>query len=99
MPAATRTAISTAIVQGWLASVQMFTPAQFYAGPSRVGATQTPAPGQAESVNLIDRVWYMIPQFRYFGVPQTLINQMAAWAQTIWPNVNWAPPATATCAA
>jgi hypothetical protein len=50
-------------------------------------------------VNFEDRVWYMIPQFRYYGVSQTLVNQLAAWAQSIWTSANWSPTTTATCVA
>ncbi|HEV3330794.1 MAG TPA: hypothetical protein VG096_07425, partial [Bryobacteraceae bacterium] len=46
----------------------------------------------------IDSMWYSIPQFRYIGVNQTLINQLAAWAQTVWPQANWAATTTAPCA-
>ncbi len=92
----TRTAISNGIVQGWLTEVQQFTPQQFYAGG--VSATRHPIPHQPDSTNFEDRVWYMIPQLRYFGVNQTLINQLANWAQSIWPLGNWAATTTATCA-
>jgi hypothetical protein len=95
-PSSTRTAISNGIVQGWLTEVQQFTPQQFYAGG--YSATRLPVPAQYDSSNFEDRVWYMIPQFRYYGVNQNLINQLAAWAQSIWPLGNWAATTTATCA-
>jgi hypothetical protein len=94
--ASTRSSIYNGIVQGWLTSVLQFTPQQFYAGGTTT-ATQVPTPGQPDSSRWVDRVFYMIPQFRYYGVTQTLINEMAAWAQTIWPNGNWAATTTATC--
>ncbi|HEX6895094.1 MAG TPA: hypothetical protein VF146_07460, partial [Bryobacteraceae bacterium] len=94
--ASTRAAISNAVVQGWLTSVQQFTPQQFWTGG--IDGTRLPVHGQPDSGAWEDRIWYMIPQFRYFGVNQTLINQMASWAQTIWPNGNWAATTTATCA-
>ncbi len=96
MPAATRTAISNGMVQGWLTEVQQFTPAQFNA--SGFSPTRVPVPNEPDSSNFEDRVWYMIPQFRYLGVNQTLINELAAWAQSVWPVGNWAATATATCA-
>ena len=74
-----------------------FTPQQFHLERS-INEAQVPKPGQADSSNWVDRVWYMIPQFRYYGVNQTLVNQMAAWAQTIWPNVDWAITTKASCA-
>lgn len=100
VPAGTRTAISNGLVQSWLNEVQKFTPQEFYAsGASSYTATRLPLPLQPDSGNFEDRVWSMIPQFRYFGVSQTLINQLAAWAQSIWPSGNWAATATATCSA
>jgi len=41
----------------------------------------------------------MIPPLHYYGVPQNIINQMVAWAQTMWPKENWSPLSTATCVA
>ncbi len=95
-PSSTRTAISNGIVQAWLAEVRQFTPRQFYAGG--YDPTRLPVPARPDSSNFEDRVWYMIPQFRYFGVNQTLIDQLTAWAQSIWPLGNWAATTTATCA-
>jgi hypothetical protein len=95
--AATRSAISNALIQGWLTEVQQFTPQQFIAGG--ISATRLPIPGQPDSSYFEDRVWYMIPQFRYFGVSQTLIDELVSWAQSIWPLGNWAATATATCTA
>ncbi len=92
----TRTAISNGIVQGWLTEVQQFTPQQFYAGG--FSATRLPIALEPDSSNFEDRVWYMIPQLHYFGVNQNLINQLANWAQSIWPLANWAATTTATCA-
>jgi hypothetical protein len=97
MPSATRTAISNGIVQAWLSEVRQFTPQQFIAGG--LSATRLPVPMQPDSPYFEDRVWYMIPQFRYFGVTQPLIDELVAWAQSIWPLGNWAATATATCTA
>jgi cytochrome c553 len=94
-PAATRTALMTGMAQGWLTEVQQFTPQQFWTGGQV--STRLPVHGQPDSSQFEDRVWYLIPQFAYRGVNQTLINQLAAWAQTIWPNANWAATTTATC--
>jgi hypothetical protein len=88
-------------VDAWLADVTQFTPAQFYASAHNgtISASQVPNHFLPDSGNLVDRVWYMISKFKYWGVNQTQINQMAAWAQTIWPNGGWAATTTATCAA
>ena len=99
---ATRTGIYSGLVQSWLSEVQQFTPQQFWA--AGYDSTATVNPGQPDSdgrpgnASFADRLYYMIPQFRYYGVDQTLINQLAAWAQTIFPNNNWAATTTATCA-
>jgi hypothetical protein len=95
VPATTRTGVYTGLVQGWLTEVQQFTAQQFNAGG--LNPSYVPVPGQPDSSNFADRVWFMIPQFRYYGVPQNLINQMATWAQGVWPNGNWAATTTATC--
>jgi hypothetical protein len=99
MPLATRTAIYQGLVQAWLSEVTQFTPQQFYGSlyDGLVSASQVPAHSAPDSPNLVDRVWYMIPRFGYFGVNQTQINQLAAWAQTAWPNGGFAATATATC--
>lgn len=97
-PASTRTAISNAVVQAWLQEVQQFTPQQFYNyWYAPISAAEVPVPDLPDSPNYEDRIWYMIPQFRYFGVSQNLINQMVSFAQSIWPNGNWSALATATC--
>ncbi len=99
-PLATRTAIYQALVDNWLSEVSKFTPDQFYhsAHDGVVSPTQVPAKFLPDSPNFVDRVWYMISQFKYYGVNQTQINQLAAWAKTIWPLGNWAATTTATCA-
>jgi cytochrome c553 len=94
-PAASRSAMLDGIVNGWLAEVRQFTPQQFWTGG--YDPTRLPIHGQPDSVNFEDRVWYMIPQFRFGGVDQTAINQLAAWAQSVWPQGNWAATTTATC--
>ena len=99
---ATRTAIYTGLAQSWLSEVQQFTPQQFWA--AGYDRTAVPLPGQPDgdgrpgNASFADRLFYMIPQLRFYGVEQTLINQLAAWAQTIFPNGNWAATTTATCA-
>ena len=100
LPNATRTAIFQGLVTTWLSEVTKFTPAQFYAysGGGTISASQVPNHFAPDSTNLVDRVWYMISKFKYWGVNQTQINQMAAWAQTIWPNGGWSATTTATCA-
>jgi hypothetical protein len=96
MPDSTRTSIYTGLVQAWLTSVRQFSPQQFHAEKS-IDANQVPNRGQPDSSKWVDRIWYMIPQFRHYGVDESLINQIAAWAQTIWPKVDWTAATKATC--
>jgi hypothetical protein len=101
MAPATRTAIYQGLVTAWITDTQKFTPQQFYASlyDGTISASQVPKHFNPDSANLVDRVWYMISKFKYFGVNQTQINQLAAWAQTIWPNGGWAADAAAICSA
>lgn len=95
---ADKTAIMTGLVTGWLKEVNLFTPSQYHAaGGSFADPNRLPVRGQPDSGNFEDRVWYMIPQFRYFGVPQPLVDKMASWAKTIWPMADWTSAANATC--
>jgi hypothetical protein len=98
---ATRIALAEGFLRSWLAVVSQFTPQQFYRGDPAM-PTEVPNPGLANVLGpqqrFIDSMWYSIPQFRYIGVNQTLINQLAAWAQTVWPQANWAATTTASCA-
>jgi hypothetical protein len=97
----TRIALSEGFLTAFLANVNQFTPQQFYTQGVAATPTQVPNPGLGNvlgSTNQwIDAMWYSIPQFRYLGVNQTLINQLAAWAQTVWPLANWSATTTATC--
>ena len=93
----TRVAIATGLVQSWLQQASQFTPQQFYAG-GWTTPTAVPVPfGNAYDQVFPDWVWYMIPRFTFIGVDPTLVGQLAAWAQTIWPNANWTADLNATC--
>ena len=97
----TRTALAQAYLSGWLAEVSQYTPQQLY-NAGEASSTEVPNPGLynvfgSTTPRFIDSVWYAIPQLGYIGVNQTLINQAAAWAQTVWPQANWAATTTATC--
>ena len=99
VPTATRTAISQGLLKAWLAQVSQFTPQQFYNG-GWASPTVNPVPAVEGSIGtptLADNVWWEIPQFAFRGVDPTLISQVANWAQTLWPNVNWQATTTATC--
>lgn len=98
-----RTALYSGYLRAWLDSVEKFTPAQFYGPPpanAQVWANPKVAPvhGQPQSNDMGARVWYSMPLFKYFGVPQALITEWQTWAATVWPAANWSAINTATCA-
>jgi len=94
---ATRIAIANGIVSTWLSEVTQFTAQEFYAG-GWTTATAVPAPGGNPYDGVFpDWVWYMIPRFKFIGVESSLVSQMAAWAQTVWPKGNWTADLNASC--
>jgi len=93
----TRAALTTGIVQSWLSQASQFTPQQFYAG-GWTTPSATPVPdGNAYDSVFVDWVWYMIPRFEFVGVSPAVAGQLAQWAQTLWPSVNWTADLNATC--
>ncbi len=94
-PPATRLAITQAYLQQWFAKIQIFTPQQFYQG-GWANPTVNPVRNSMDGT-FGDRVWFMIPQFKYLGVDGTLLSQITAWAATVWPNANWSAIQNATC--
>jgi hypothetical protein len=81
----------------WLQQVNQFTPQEFYRGgwvtPTDATTPTLPANGYSSSIA------YMIPRFSHYGVSSTIMNQVIAWAQSIWPYYNWAALGTESCAA
>ena len=92
----TQIALCEGILNAWLAQVTQFTAQQFYTG-GWASASVNPVPGQPYGA-FADKMWFMIPRFHYIGVNQTLVNSIADWAKTIWPNAAWDTTKTATCA-
>lgn len=78
----------------WLAKIRTFTPQQFYAG-GWADPTVALIPGAEGSFG--DRIANMIPQYLYQGVDPALIDQIVAWAKTVWPGFNWSSVRNATC--
>jgi hypothetical protein len=91
----TQTAIYEGYLRAFLDVVEKFTPQQFYAGGA-ASASVGPVRGQPFGA-FADRVWYAIPLYRHFGVSQSLINEFAAWASTVWPLGNWSLTTTDVC--
>jgi hypothetical protein len=93
----TRVALATGIVQSWLQQASQYTPQQYYAG-GWTTPTAVPVPfGNAYDGVFPDWVWFMIPRFTFIGMDPSIAAQLAAWAQTIWPNADWTAVQNATC--
>jgi len=93
----TRAAIANGIVISWLSEVQQFTPQQFYAGGWTTPTAVPIAGGSPYDYVFPDWVWYMIPRFTLIGVNPLVVSQLAQWAQTVWPDGNWAADLNAIC--
>ena len=67
--------------------MQNFTPAQYYAAGE---ASPTYVPSSIwDSSEIGDQIYWMIPQFRAYGVDNATCNTVAQWAATVWPLGNW----------
>jgi hypothetical protein len=102
VPNTTRVAIINGLLRGYLALVSTFTPLQFYTGKwasptENVATLQSPNGGGYQDFG--SGIWFMIPRFKFLGVDPTLLAQVAAWAQTVWPASNWTADLNATCTA
>ena len=87
LPAATRGAVMTAVLQSWFEQVQVYSPAQYYQA-GFASATYMPV-DQYNSSIWGDLVYDMIPHFRSYGADGTLLNSICNWAATVWPRGNW----------
>jgi hypothetical protein len=94
---ATRTAIANGIVSSWVSEVEQFTPSEFYAGGWTTATAVPVAGGNAYDGVFPDWVSYMIPRFEFVGVNASVVDQLASWAQSVWPNANWNSILGSTC--
>ena len=92
---AQQTTIMQAYTQFWFDQASQYTSQQYYQG-GWATPTENPAT-DAYSLTFGGQLWYMLPRLRYFGVSNTLIDQISAWAATIFPQGNWALNNTASC--
>jgi hypothetical protein len=84
---ADKTAFMEAYLRYWIAKARSFKPQQYYDGK------------WASPTDNIDAAWpehatgnaiaAMIPLFRYYGVNLAVIDEIVAWAKTVWPNYDW----------
>lgn len=95
-PLSRRIFIHETLLQNWLNKVKTFTPQQFYANTAEAAKPDEVVRALSDG-KFGERMWYAIPRFKHFGVNQTLVNGLADWAKTVWPNNNWNTLKTATC--
>lgn len=87
--------IMQAYVINWLSEVKQYTPQQFYAGGST--APDEPLTPTVLGPTFSSKLYFAIPRLQYFGVNSATIQQLAAWAQTMWPGANWSALTKETC--
>ncbi|WP_146210134.1 hypothetical protein [Vitiosangium sp. GDMCC 1.1324] len=90
-----RKAILEALLSTWWDKTRQYPAADWWNGG---GASTTELINGFYDSTLGNRLWYLLPQFKYLGVNPTLVNTIADWAQTIWPQANWSLVKNATCA-
>ena len=102
IPAAQRVQFYEGMTKYWIMKCKQFTPAQYYA--SGFGANSSwSTPRLADHTDgyfgyntttglfdLPEQLWYGLPQLRAHGVSTATVNEIKAWAATIWPAANWA---------
>jgi hypothetical protein len=92
---ALQTTMMQAYTQFWFDQASQYTPQQYYQG---AWATPTEIPAtDAYSLTFGGALWYIAPRLRYFGVSNTLLDQISTWAAKIFPQGNWSLINTASC--
>jgi hypothetical protein len=89
-----RAAILEALLSTWWDKSRQYSTSVWWNGG---GASRTETINGFYDGSLGNKLWYLLPQFKYLGVNATLVNSVTDWAQTIWPQANWSQLKTATC--
>ncbi|QRK05660.1 hypothetical protein JQX13_36750 [Archangium violaceum] len=90
-----RKAILEALLSTWWDKTRQYSREEWLNGG---GASTTETLNGFYDSTLGNRIWFLLPQFKYHGVDPALINTIADWAQTIWTQANWTLVKNATCA-
>ncbi|WP_257457251.1 hypothetical protein [Archangium lipolyticum] len=91
-----RRAILEALLSTWWDKTRQYPASEWWTAGG--GATTTEVINGFYDSSLGNRIWYLLPQFKYQGVNPTLINTIADWAKTVWPQADWNQVKNATCA-
>lgn len=89
-----RGAILEALLSTWWDKTRQYPASVWWNGG---GASTTEVINGFYDSTLGNRLWYLLPQFKFMGVSATLVNTVADWAQGIWPQANWSQVKNATC--
>ncbi|WP_395843562.1 hypothetical protein [Archangium violaceum] len=90
-----RKAIMEALLTTWWEKTRQYAKEDWWNGG---GASTTETINGFYDGTLGNRLWFMLPQFKYHGVNPTLVDEIATWAQTIWTQADWNIVKKATCA-
>ncbi|WP_143195735.1 hypothetical protein [Archangium sp. Cb G35] len=90
-----RTAILQAFLSTWWDKTRQYSVSDWWNGG---GATKTEVINGFYDGTLGNRIYFMLPRFKYHGVDPALVNTIADWARTVWPQGDWARVRNATCA-
>ncbi len=88
-----RVKINEGLLRSWLDKVKTYQPSQFY----KYWTSPDYIPVNHFDGSFGDKVWYMLPQFRYIGVDSKLLDEVTAWAAKVWPKANWELTKTSRC--
>ncbi|QRO01469.1 hypothetical protein JRI60_21830 [Archangium violaceum] len=91
-----RRAILEALLSTWWDKTRQYPASDWRT--SGGGASTTEVINGFYDSSLGNRIWYLLPQFKYHGVNAQLINEIADWAKTVWPQADWNQVKYATCA-
>jgi hypothetical protein len=89
-----RAAILQAFLSTWWDKTRQFDVSDWHNGG---GATTTEGISGFCDGTLSNRIYFMLPRLRYHGADSALVDEIAKWAQNVWPQVNWQNIKKATC--
>ena len=89
-----RAAILQAFLSTWWDKTRQFEVSDWHNGG---GATTNEVLNGFCDGTLGNRIYFMLPRLEYHGADPALVDEIAKWAQNVWPRVNWQKVKEATC--
>lgn len=90
-----RRGILEALLYAWWEKSNEYPPSLWWKNSS-VANTREKLTGNYEG-SAGDKLWYLLPHFKHHGVSPELVQKVASWAQTIWPQKNWREVVSSQC--